>query len=84
MPLFVIKRKVHPCLEHSSFVHSRYDKSEVVGCVLLAHVKYASVSSLVVTSHGKNFGGKMVIRDACHFSDEFFVVSRSVFRCWVY
>ena len=33
-------------------------------------VQYASVSSLVITPHGKKFGGDMVTSIACHFYDE--------------
>ena len=36
----------------------------------LVHVQYASVPSLVITPRGKKFGGEMVVRIVCHFSDE--------------
>ena len=61
---------MRPCLERSGFLHSRYDNAGVVEDGLLVRVKYASVSSLVVTSHSKKFCGKMVIIIVCHFFDE--------------
>ena len=69
-PVFFIKGKVRPCLEQSIFVHSRYDKAEVVKNGFLVREQYASTSSLVVTPHGKKFGGEMVVRIASQFFDE--------------
>ena len=59
-----------PCLERSGFVHSRYNKAELVKNGFLVRVQYASTLSLVVTPHGKKFGAKMVIRIARHFANK--------------
>ena len=69
-PVFVIEGKVIPCLESSVFFHSRYDEAEVSHNEFLVHVQYFSTSSILVTPHGKNFGGKMVVRIVCCFADE--------------
>ena len=61
MPLF---------LEHSSFFHSRYDEAEVFNGGFIFCVKYASLSSLLVTPHGKKFGGNTVVIIACQFSNK--------------
>ena len=57
-----------PYLERSGFVHSRYDKAVNDGCLFCVQCIYAS--SLVVVPLGENFGGKMVVRFACHFDDK--------------
>ena len=54
MPVFFINGKLYPCLERSYFVHTRYDKSEVVEDGLLVCVQYTSALSLVVKICGKN------------------------------
>ena len=58
------------CLERSVFLHSRYDKVEVVNNGFLVCVQYISVSSLLVTPHGNKFGGNMVFIIACPFSNK--------------
>ena len=70
LPVSVIDGKVRPCFERSSFVHSWYDESEVVSNGFLVRVQYTSVLSLVVAPHGANFGWKMVVRLAHHFSNK--------------
>ena len=69
-PVSVIEGKVRPCFERSTFVHSWYDEAEVVNYRFLVRVQYTPASSLVVALCGENFGGKMVIRVACHFSNK--------------
>ena len=69
-PVFVIKEKVCPCLECCRFVQSRYDEADVVDGGLLVYVYCIPAPSLVVTPRGKKFGGNMVVRIACHFSNE--------------
>ena len=61
---------MRPYLEISNFVHSSYDEAEVVDDGRLVLVMYASASSLVVKPQGNKFGGNMVVRIVCHFSDE--------------
>ena len=68
--VFFIKGKVRPCLERSVFVHSRYDKAEVVKNGFLVREQYASTSSLVVTPHGKKFDRKIVTIIAYQFDDK--------------
>ena len=70
LPVSVIDVKMRPCFERSDFVHSWYDESEVLNNVFFVCVQYTSTSSLVVAPFSENFGGKMVIRVACHFSNE--------------
>ena len=69
-PVFIIKGKVHPFLERYGFVHSRYDKAELVNNGFLVHVQYTSAFSLVVTRRGNKFGGKMVVIIVYHFTDK--------------
>ena len=57
-------------IERSVFFHSRYDEAEVVNDGFLVRVQYTSASSLVITPHGKKFGGKMFIIILCHFDNE--------------
>ena len=59
-----------PFLDHSGFVHSRYDKAEVFNDRFLASVQCTPALFLVVAPRGEKFGGKMVVRIACHFSDK--------------
>ena len=56
-----------PCFEPSGFVHSRYTEADVVNDVFIVCMQYTSTSSLVVVPRGEKFGGKMVVRVACHF-----------------
>ena len=62
---------MRPCFEHSGFVHSRDDKVEVVKNAFLVCVQYTSASSLVVAPCGEKFGGMMVFRVVCHFSNKY-------------
>ena len=70
MPVFVIEGKLHPCIEHSVFVHSRYDEAEVVNDGFIVCVHYISALSLLVSPRVKKFGGNMVVIIACHFSNK--------------
>ena len=70
LPVSVIDGKMRLCFERSSFVHSWYDESEVVNDVFFVRVQYTSTYSLVVALCIDKFGGKMVVRVACHFSDK--------------
>ena len=57
-------------IERSGFPHPRYDEANVVDNEIIVHMKYTSVSYIVVTPLGKKFGGKLVIITACHFDNE--------------
>ena len=57
--------------ERSGFVHSKYDKAEVVNNGFLVRDHYTSASSLLVAPCGEKFGGKMVVRAACHFANRY-------------
>ena len=69
LPVSVIKGKVRSCFSRSGFSHCRYEEAEVVNYGHPVRVQCTSASSLVVAQHSENFGGKMVARVACHFSD---------------
>ena len=69
-PIFVIKVKMHQCLKRAVIIHCKYDKAQVVDDGLLVHVQYDSAAYIVVTPRGNKFGGKIVVKLACHFSDE--------------
>ena len=69
-PVSVIDGKMRPCFECSSFYHSWYDEAEVVNDGFFFHVQYTSASSLVVAPFSEKFGGKMVVRVVCHFSNK--------------
>ena len=56
--------------ECSGFIQSKYDESEVVIYVFFVRVQYTSTSSLAFAPYSEKFGGKMVFRVACHFSNE--------------
>ena len=71
LPVLVIEGKVRPCLGHSIFFQSRYDKAEFVNDGCLVHMQYTSALSLVITPRGKKFGGKIIIVIACHLVDKF-------------
>ena len=71
LPVFVIKGKVRPCFERSGFVHFCYDEAEVVNNGFLVRVQYTYASSLVVAPCGDNFYGKIVVRFACQFANDF-------------
>ena len=43
------------------FFHSSYDKMKGAKNGILVRPKYASALSLVVATHGNNFGGKIVV-----------------------
>ena len=69
-PVYVIDGKVLPCFERYGFVHSWYYEAEVVNNGFIVRVQYNSTSSLVVAPCGEKFGGNMVVRVACHFSNK--------------
>ena len=52
------------------FFYSWYDHSEVVNDDFFVRVQYTSTFSLVVETCSEKFGGKMVVRVACHFSNK--------------
>ena len=70
LPVFFIKGKVRPCLEHFVFLHSSYDETKVVNYRILVSVKYSSAYSVVVTPRCEKFGGNMFVICACQFSDK--------------
>ena len=70
MPVFFIKGKLRPCVEHAGFSHPWYDKAGVVDDGFLVCVKYSSTSSLVVIPHGKKLGGELIVIVAVIFSNE--------------
>ena len=59
-----------PVFECSDFFHSWYDETEVVNNGFFVYVQYTYTLSLVVATCSESFGGKMVVRVACHFSNE--------------
>ena len=69
-PVSVIEGKELPGFERSIFSHSGCDQLEVVNDDFFVRVKYTSTSSLVVAPRSEKFGGKMVVRVACHFSNK--------------
>ena len=70
LPVSVIESKVRPYFERSSFVHYRYDESEVVNGGYIVCVQYTFASSLVIAPHGDKFGGKMVVRVVFQFANK--------------
>ena len=70
LPLSIIGGKVCPCFDCSVFVHYCYDEVEFVNDVFVVRVKYTSTLSLVVAPCGEKFGGKMVVRVECQFSNK--------------
>ena len=52
------------------FFHSWYDETKVVDNGFFVCVQYTSTFSLVVAPCSEKFGGRMVVRIACHFPNE--------------
>ena len=77
--VFVIKGKLHPFIERSSFFHSRYDEKKVVNNGFLVCLKYVYALFLVVAPFCEKFGGKMFVRASFQFSDKGYLLFCDLF-----
>ena len=69
MPIIVVEEILCLCVERSDFVHSRYDKVDVLDDGILVFAHYTLALSLMVTLRGNNLGEKWIVRILYHFSN---------------